>query len=124
MVTVECHQIKCPDFKSYDEHLRVMDQIIDIALTNKVCTEVIESTRKTLTITFQSKFVDTLNQVEAIIAIMGLLSREGIIPGEVVKTWPIKNQSMSVKEVIKKIEGYESKNPVSVWWEKSKRGIS
>ena len=114
MVTIECHQIKCPDFQSYDEHLRVMDQIIDIALKNKVCTEVIESTRKTLTITFQSKFIDTLNQVEAIVAIMGLLSREGIIPGEVVKTWPVKNQSMSVKEVIEKIEGYESKNPVSV----------
>ena len=84
-----------------------MDQIIKIASKNNVLTEVIESTRDELTITFKSQFTDTLYQVEAIVAIMGLLSKENVVPAEVIKTWSIKNSKKSVNKIINKIEMHE-----------------
>ena len=108
MINIQCTTIRCPNKESYDGHIKIMDQLVEVALKNETILETIDSNRKQLTITWKVLFKDSLKNTKAVIESMGLLSRNNIVPGELIDQWTEQSCSTELEKLIRKIEIHES----------------
>ena len=97
-------QIKCPSKKSYQSHIVLMDEIIGISKNHNVIQKVHDTDQKRFLITWQVQFNNPQNQANAIVECMALLSRNHVVPGEMIYQKEIKSCSEKVKKVEKVID--------------------
>ena len=114
MLNIQCTTIKCPNKESYDGHMKIMDQLVEIALKNETILETIDSNREQLTITWKVLFKDSLKNTKAICESMGILSENNIVPGKLVNQWTEQSCSTELEKLIRKIEKHEGTEPVPI----------
>ena len=96
-------QIKCPSKKSYQSHIVLMDEIIGISKNHNVIQKVHDTDQKRFLITWQVQFNNPQNQANAIVECMALLSRNNVVPGEMIYQREIESSSKKIKKVEKVI---------------------
>ena len=112
MINIQCTTIRCPNKKSYDGHMKIMDQLVQVCLKNETVMETIETSREKLTITWKVLFKDPLKNTKAVCESMGILSENNIVPGKLVNQWTEQSCSTELEKLIRKIENHESAEAV------------
>ena len=93
-------QIQCPFKESYDSHIELMDQILGISQNHNIEQILLNSDPEKLLITWIVKFCNPQDQASAIVESMALLSKNSVVPGEVI----YQKEISSSKKHLKKLE--------------------
>ncbi len=94
-------QVKCPSKKSYQSHINLMDKIIEITYSHNVIQKVKDVDSKKFLITWKIQFDSPKDQADAIIAAMALLSKNNVVPGQMVYQKEISSCEKQMKKVQK-----------------------
>ena len=93
-------QIQCPFKESFDSHIQLMDQINAISRNHNIEQILLNTDPKRLLITWIVKFTNPQDQANAIVESMALLSKNSIVPGEMI----YQKEISSSKKQLKKLE--------------------
>ena len=93
-------QIQCPFKESFDSHIQLMDQINAISRNHNIEQILLNTDPKRLLITWIVKFTNPQDQANAIVESMTLLSKNSVIPGEMI----YQKEISSSKKHLKKLE--------------------
>ena len=96
-------QIQCPFKESFDSHIQLMDQINAISRNHNIEQILLNTDPKRLLITWIVKFINPQDQANAIVESMALLSKNSVIPGEMIYQREIESSSKKIKKVEKVI---------------------
>ena len=94
-------QIKCPSLESYQSHINLMDKIIGISKNYNVIQKVKDVNSKKFLITWKIEFNSPKDQADAIIEAMALLSKNNVIPGQMIYQIEISSCEKQMKKVQK-----------------------
>ena len=92
-------QIKCPSKKSYQSHIDLMDELILISKKNYVNQKVKNTDPNNILITWLVQFNSPKNQADAIIESMALLSKNNVVPGQLMYQKEISSCEKQMKRV-------------------------
>ena len=93
-------QIQCPLKESFDSHIKLMDQILAISQNHNIEQILLNTDPKRFLITWIVKFINPQDQANAIVESMALLSKNSVIPGEMI----YQKEISSSKKHLKKLE--------------------
>ena len=97
-------QIKCPSKKSYQSHISLMNEIISISQIHNIDQKLIDTDPDKFLITWLVKFSNAQDQTKATIESMALLSKNYVVPGELIYQKEIKGCTKNRKKVEKVID--------------------
>tara|TARA_R100000655_G_scaffold92374_1_gene133462 strand:- start:215 stop:568 length:354 start_codon:yes stop_codon:yes gene_type:complete len=98
-------QIKCPFIESFDSHIQLMSQINKISQNHNIEQILLNTDPKRLLITWIVKFTNPQDQANAIVESMALLSKNSVVPGEMI----YQKEISSSKKHLKKLEEKQTK---------------
>ena len=93
-------QIKCPTLNSYNSHFNLMDEIIGISKNHNVIQKVKDVDLNNFLITWEVQFNSPKDQADAIIEAMALLSKNNVVPGQLM----YQKEIMSCEKQMKKVQ--------------------
>ena len=93
-------QIQCPFKESFDSHIQLMDQILAISQDHNIEQILLKSDPEKFLITWIVKFTNPQDQANAIVESMALLSKNLVVPGEMI----YQKEISSSKKHLKKLE--------------------
>tara|TARA_R100000655_G_scaffold62456_1_gene100975 strand:+ start:1297 stop:1611 length:315 start_codon:yes stop_codon:yes gene_type:complete len=93
-------QIKCPSKKSYQSHIDFMDKIIQISGKYNVLQKVKNVDLSNFLITWIVEFNSPKDQADAILKCMALLSKNNIVPGEMIYQTEISSSRKKTLEIL------------------------
>tara|TARA_R100000329_G_C7525926_1_gene185487 strand:+ start:143 stop:496 length:354 start_codon:yes stop_codon:yes gene_type:complete len=93
-------QIQCRFKDSFDSHIQLMDQILAISQNHNIEQILLNSDPEKFLITWIVKFTNPQDQANAIVESMALLSKNSVVPGEMI----YQKEISSSKKQLKKLE--------------------
>jgi hypothetical protein len=90
-------QIQCPFKESFDSHIQLMDEILGISQNHNIEQTFLKSDPEKLLITWIVKFINPQDQANAIVESMALLSKNSVVPGEMIYQKEISSSKKKLK---------------------------
>jgi hypothetical protein len=90
-------QIQCPFKESFDSHIQLMDEILGISQNHNIEQTLLKSDKEKLLITWIVKFINPQDQANAIVESMALLSKNSVVPGEMIYQKEISSSKKKLK---------------------------